>query len=141
MSCVMVLWLAVAMAAAGLPGIVLCIGSDGHFSIESAREGQCRGEGDAQDHRRHTEAELIADAKADCCGDCTDVPLSSDGNLQPLHLLRYSDTVGSVLPVLSHAVLCAGPHIDFGTKAEVLPMIPTRPAASVLEQLSVILRI
>ena len=59
MNCVMVLWLAVAMAAAGLPGIVLCIGADGHFSIEAAHEGRCRSEADAHDHGSPTGYEFV----------------------------------------------------------------------------------
>lgn len=66
-----------AVAAPGVPGMVLCIGPDGHFSFEAAHEGRCH---DTGGEAHHEAAYLPIDSNG-CCGDCVDVPLSSDGML------------------------------------------------------------
>ena len=62
-------WIALTLTASGVPGLVLCIGADGHISLEPARE---TGTG------RNTGKVLAIDQDIDCCGDCLDVSFSSD---------------------------------------------------------------
>jgi hypothetical protein len=136
-----VLLLAVSLTAGGLPGVVLCIGADGHFSIESAHEGQCQGEVDSHAHDGHAAVEFVAEADADCCGECTDVPLSSDGELQPARLLRNSYAAGSDLPVFHHAFSTTAQRVKIGPSAAARSVTAPRVAAVVLAQRTVVLRI
>ena len=78
-------WIAVALGAPGLSGVVLCMGSDGYLALEPAHGGGCRSHGETGPAPRHTESATGSCAEDDCCADCVDVPLASDG---VLHLVK-----------------------------------------------------
>lgn len=76
-----VLWLGVTLVVPSLHGIVLCIDSHGHVAIEPEHQGQ----GCCQDHEeeagasaKYSEAVFISVASGHGCGDCIDLPLSTD---------------------------------------------------------------
>ena len=84
-------WIALTLPASGVPGLVLCIGADGHISLEPAHEGGCwddetetvcdTAESSAARETgtgRNTGKVLAIDQDIDCCGDCLDVSFSSD---------------------------------------------------------------
>ena len=73
-----VLWMIVAMGAAGVSGVVLCIGSDGHVAFEAEHSGHCDEHEGAHGHAPVSPAVLVADDyDAGCCDSvCIDVPLT-----------------------------------------------------------------
>ena len=71
-------WIALAVAATGLSGVVLCIDADGHFALETASQGRCGGQAKSGSPGEHVASTLASGASVADCGDCVDVPLSSD---------------------------------------------------------------
>ena len=74
-----VTWIALAITASGISGMVLCIGADGHISFEWAHQGSCQNSTDPSEHASHFDSEVLPAADAECCGACVDVSLSSEG--------------------------------------------------------------
>jgi len=89
----MVSWICLAVTVSGFGNMVLCIGSDGHFSLESVHEGHCQGTADApdQDHG-NLPGTGMADL-ADSPGGCVDVLLSSEVLLQTGSKLRHTSRI------------------------------------------------
>jgi len=72
------LWLALVITATGTPGMVLCIGEDGHLSVEPAHNGHCHDCPDDAAHGESTSPPLADAPDIDDCGDCIDLSLASD---------------------------------------------------------------
>jgi len=70
------LWIAVVLVTSGSTGMVLCVGSDGHISVEPAHDGHCH-ETSGTDKHDHADPPETA-AFEDCHGSCTDLSLSAD---------------------------------------------------------------
>lgn len=69
-----VLLVILAVAAPGVPGMVLCVGSNGHVSVEFAHEGHCHdGDGVAAGAM-----DILPTETDDCCDGCFDLSLSSE---------------------------------------------------------------
>ena len=103
-----VVWVALAVTIVGVSGIVICIGSDGHFAFETAHHGRCPGRPDGEGHAQHEASAPISDAATSCCGDCVDVSLSMDSmshvakNMRQIRLSR--NVAGRSLPGSSTGV-------------------------------------
>ena len=104
-----VLWICVVLAASGVSGMVLCIGEDGHVTLEWSQDGECQGGAETacdDEHGTHSHLETEAD---DCCGDCIDIAFPSDslsrtpGTLRRMHREQR--------PLLPHAVLSSVLHV------------------------------
>lgn len=64
---------------------MLCMGADGHFAIEAAHGGSCKGApcGDQEHQNDSDHEEEGCGHEDDCCGDCADVSLDlEDGTYQ-----------------------------------------------------------
>jgi len=83
-------WMALVVTAPGLSGMVLCIDAEGHFALEIAHQGRCRGQVESGNHRRHVGSSLVSSASVACCGDCVDVPLSLDTVSQLVKVVRHN---------------------------------------------------
>jgi hypothetical protein len=140
---VAVSWITLAVTASGVSGMVLCFGADGHFAFEIAHQGRCQSaEGDTG-HGRHGVVELAASDSADCCGNCVDVPLSSDTMSQPMTEVRHSLSLTDDLArVFSAASSSVDVDVETGLSApRVLRSAPLRASPSLLAQRTIILRI
>ena len=63
-----------------LPGVVLCIGSDGHASLESYSEGLCNeitSKSESQ-HNADFSLETLNSSNNQHCGSCVDIPISDN---------------------------------------------------------------
>ena len=139
MKIVMLVWLALAVVPAGMHGIVACFGAKGDVSLGMAHERHCEGSAHAP-HNGHTE--FAADTDPDCCGDCIDVPLSSDIVSHLTKSVRREHLLGhTVFRAPSDACLVAGgsdpPAFDSAFAGRADPDPPT----SLLAQRTVVLRI
>lgn len=68
-------------AHTGLPGYVLCIGSDGHVTIESSREqGDCDDRDPDPVSTQSVSISPVANVAVAHCGPCVDVTLHADCN-------------------------------------------------------------
>ena len=134
-------WITLAVTVSGVPGVVLCIGADGHFSLESAHEGRCRSAAEAPGHGRHAAVELVAGGVADCCGDCVDVALSSDSLTPLVRDVRDDRRLNDrVFQISADACLtsCDGSVQTFRPTPR--PGSPIRLSASLLAQRTIVLR-
>lgn len=95
----------------GLPGYVLCLGSDGHVAVERAADGASCTEYDVASEAAHAEtaADLRADAGGDHCGDCHDLSLKSDCGDEPARLTERVATGHLAAAALSATLPDAGP--------------------------------
>lgn len=73
-------WCTFSLIVSGASGMVLCVGADGHVSLELAHQGRCRDS--CASGSRGRVSEIESNAQRDCCGGCVDVSLSSDTVLQ-----------------------------------------------------------
>jgi hypothetical protein len=140
---VAVSWIALAVTASGVTGMVLCFGADGHFALEMAHQGRCQTTAGTHGHEQQASAEMLSGANADCCGSCVDVSLSSDTMSQPMtevkHSLTASDHLSNVFSAASVEAIVA-PKFDMG-----LPLVPMRASLrtspALLVQRTIVLRI
>ena len=65
-----------------LPGVALCIGSDGHAAIESYSEGQCDeiNPDSSFDHIYDYFSEAVTKSNHSHCGTCIDIPFSDNNS-------------------------------------------------------------
>jgi len=82
-------WIALVVAAPGLSGMVLCIDADGHIVLKTAHQGHCRGQAESGSNGQHVASVIAFGASVADCGDCVDVPLSSDNVLQLVREVRH----------------------------------------------------
>ena len=99
-------WVALAVTATGLSGMVLCFSAEGHFAFEQAHQGHCEAAEHDHNHGPHEGAWLSDAVMTDCCGDCTDVSLASDPLFNPVPKSRSKLSAGAdsgpVLPNVFH---------------------------------------
>ncbi|MDP6524203.1 MAG: hypothetical protein QGH15_08265 [Kiritimatiellia bacterium] len=87
-----IVWIACSVTASSVTGMVLCIGADGHFSLEFANHDDCNQEPHDHANMPHESVQMrVNDAKG-CCGDCIDVPLSPDIVSQLTEAVRHKRT-------------------------------------------------
>ena len=138
----MVLWMAMAMVATGVSGLVVCIGSDGHVALESAHAGHCDEHEAAHDHAPVEPASLVADAhRAGCCEDvCMDVPLTL-GSVSSFVVEHHTPTqqLSEFLAVCSVAV-AELPDLE-QLRAYQPPGAPPRLSAALAAKRSIVLRV
>jgi hypothetical protein len=130
-------WTTLAVTVSGLSGMVLCIGADGHITLEMADHGRCHEHPEAPPvHVPRTVVAADADADADCCGDCVDVSLLSETLLHVAPKPRYETSVKASLDRLAAAPgnVAVGPvragfgsrHTPRGTCPRVSPALLAR---------------
>jgi len=116
----MLAWIALTIVLAGMSGTVLCIGSDGHWALETAHEGHCHHAEESHEHGHTSPVGLLTEGEDDGCEDCIDVPLSPDTMSQPIsqvrHGLSQTKDLDNVLAASSAKALIepdirAGPHL------------------------------
>ena len=87
-----IVWIACSVTASSVTGMVLCIGADGHFSLEFANHNDYNQEQHDHANMPHESVQMrVNDAKG-CCGDCIDVPLSPDIVSQLTKAMRHKRT-------------------------------------------------
>lgn len=104
-------WIALAVTASGVSGMVLCFDADGHFAFKMARQSHCEDTDSDSAHSPDGVFELAASAGAECYGCCVDVPLSSDTLPQPLFHATHSLSLADALARVCAAASCS---IDTG---------------------------
>ena len=131
-----VLLVTLALASAGMTGLVLCIGADGHISIEATHAGHCHDSGGAG-HDRDAAADADAD---DCCDGCTDMDLASE------HLVPLTPSVRRDCLTSMEVAFCATIPFSFlGSAVLTKPAQPLSgttafPSPILLEQRTIVLR-
>jgi len=128
------------MLLAGNSGMVLCIGEDGHFEVETAYHdhGTCTHDADACGHQDAEQPADNADVHRD--GECEDIPLDITSllikTLQPQRLLA----IGPPPPLpfgYDAALVRSAAYWQQHPPGEAIP----RLAASLLEKQSIVLRV
>ena len=61
-----------------LPGVALCIGSDGHAALESYSEGLCNEITSESQHNSNYSIQTINSSNSKHCGSCIDIPISDN---------------------------------------------------------------
>ena len=143
-------WLALAVTASGVSGMVLCTGDDGHFSFEAARDGRCLSSVEHDEHDEHEQHEhadadvdILVSAESDCCDDCVDLSVPSD-NLARVstQLTRTLADAGTLSSMLTSAFWDLGMDTGLSLSA---PRVHRPPPLfifpSLLAQRTVILRV
>ena len=93
-------WAMLSVLISGTPGMVLCIGTDGHVAIEPAHHDTCHDTCETGSHHR-TPAPLIKEhAGEHDCNSCIDLALSLD---HALHSTAPSTTSRSITRILKNA--------------------------------------
>ena len=90
----------VLMAPVAAMDVVLCIGADGHVTLEAASNGRCSDAAVPTSAARRPQT-TVTRASADHCGPCLDVPLSTDATKEQLssalHTFPQLDAPGLAL--------------------------------------------
>lgn len=82
-------WIACSVTASSVTGMVLCIGADGHFSLEFAHHDHCGQEQHGHADTPHESVQVRESDANDCCGGCIDMPLSPDIMSQLTEAMRH----------------------------------------------------
>ncbi len=99
------LWVTMFVVFSAMPGVVICVGSNGHITVEAEHDNHCDGEEHVHDQVQHEDDS--------CGGDCFDISFSYDGGPQIARNLKrgMSETrmVLSLVPVvIQNDLLLAG---------------------------------
>lgn len=96
------IWIAIASISIQLPvhSMVLCLGGDGHVSIEYSIQGACTDSKDFHYASEHTAIETNA-PMSEHCGDCFDVALHSQ-NTNNIRIARLDTTTADFLCAVLH---------------------------------------
>ncbi len=84
------------------PGLVLCLGMDGHMEVENSRNGSCCSSTETPLREHFLSSSLTPETADDHCGHCIDIPITRNGfDLRRCQSHRFS------LPVLlpAHSTL------------------------------------
>ena len=135
------LWISVVIAASGVAGMVLCIGEDGHVTLEWSQDGQCKGGDSAARDDTHDTHSHLADGADACCGDCIDIAFPTDSLSKTRGTARRPDSV--TLPSLPQAMLAGVQHVPQMPLARPLDRdtFPPGPSDGVRVQRTIMLRI
>jgi hypothetical protein len=93
-------WAMLSVLISGTPGMVLCIGADGHVAIETAHHDTCHDTCETGSHHRTPEPLIKKHAREYDCNSCIDLALSLD---HALHSTAPSTTSRSVTKTLKNA--------------------------------------
>lgn len=136
-------WIALAVTASGVSGMVLCFDADGHFAFKMAHKGRCHDAAGGSGHGQDGGLELATSASEDCHSCCVDMPLSSDTLLQPLSHANHSLSLTDALARVCAAASCnidTGVEIDLGAP-HALRSAPLRVSPFLLTLQTIVLRI
>jgi hypothetical protein len=140
LSLVFLSWIAFVVTASGIKGMVLCIGSDGHISVEAAHQGRCRDTADAHGPEQHALFEVLTGTDSDYC---VDVSFASENMRQPMSKARHGKAAtGELGNFLSASFTQAPLSAPFGAESLSTPLhAPLRTSPMLLTQRTIILRI
>lgn len=65
------------VTASGLPGLVVCIGHDGHVALEAAHSGLCHDTHNIPEHYHGESMDVLSDGDSNSLAECFDVTFSS----------------------------------------------------------------
>ncbi|MBZ0258863.1 hypothetical protein K8I31_22565 [bacterium] len=96
------IWIAIASISIQLPvhSMVLCLGGDGHVSVEYSIQGACTDATDFHDTSEHTAIATTAPSP-EHCGDCYDIAIPSQ-NIKNVRLARLETSTGDSLSAVLH---------------------------------------
>lgn len=96
------IWIAIASISIQLPihSMVLCLGGDGHVSVEYSIQGACTDATDFHDISEHTAIATNAPT-SEHCGDCYDIAIPSQ-NVKNVRLARLETSTGDSLSAVLH---------------------------------------
>lgn len=102
-----VLMLTLILIVSGLPGLVFCVGADGHIGLELEHAaGACP---DTHEEHGNTGSQSQSDKDDPCCPPCVDMPFSADSNVQTAskaaYTLRTAKSISKVFESLKTAHL------------------------------------
>lgn len=108
---VMLLAIHFLFAHSGLPGYVLCIGSNGHVAMEaSIDQGNCNDRDSYSGSARVGDVDAIENAASTHCGPCVDVSLHANCNEDVPNLQKRSIPPAILLPNGSDSYLAGFPE-------------------------------
>jgi hypothetical protein len=136
-------WIAVAVAASGVSGMVLCFADDGHFAIEVAHQDSCPDTAGDSGQERHGLFDRIASASEESRGNCVDLSLSSDTLSQPLSAVNHARSlVDNLARVYAAASDRVDVHVETGLREPCTPRsAPLRASPFLLALRTIVLRV